>query len=70
MDSRSLNKRGIEALVQGGAFDKFGFPRKGIYEKIIDLIEDAKDLKSTKNKSTDGSIPETSGLFRRSELSC
>ena len=55
MDSRSLNKRGIEALVQGGAFDKFGFPRKGIYEKIIDLIEDAKELKSTKN-SAQGSL--------------
>ena len=46
IDSRSLNKRGIEAMIQGGAFDKFGFPRRGIFESIIDLIEDAKDLRT------------------------
>ena len=51
IESRSLNKRGVEALVQGGAFDKFGFPRKGIYEKIPDLIEDARELKQNKNNS-------------------
>ena len=51
IESRSLNKRGVEALVQGGAFDKFGFPRKGIFEKIPDLIEDAKELKQNKNNS-------------------
>jgi len=51
IESRSLNKRGIEALVQGGAFDKFGFPRKGIFEKIPDLIEDAKDIKQNKNNA-------------------
>jgi DNA polymerase III, alpha subunit len=39
-DSRSLNKRGVEAMIQGGAFDKFGFPRRGLYDSIIDLIED------------------------------
>ena len=50
-DSRSLNKRGVEAMIQGGAFDKFGFPRKGLYESIIDLIEDAKGLKKQKDNS-------------------
>ena len=50
-DSRSLNKRGVEAMIQGGAFDKFGFPRRGLYDSIIDLIEDAKGLKKSKNNS-------------------
>ena len=51
IDSRSLNKRGIEAMIQGGAFDKFGYPRRGVYESIIDLIEDAKDLRKNGNNS-------------------
>ncbi len=46
IDSRSLNKRGIEALIQGGGFDKYGHTRKGLYHACIDLIEDAKNLKS------------------------
>ena len=50
-DSRSLNKRGVEAMIQGGAFDKFGFPRRGLHDSIIDLIEDAKGLKKSKNNS-------------------
>ena len=50
-DSRSLNKRGVEAMIQGGAFDKFGFPRRGLFEAIPDLIEDAKGLKKEKNNS-------------------
>ena len=50
-DSRSLNKRGVEAMIQGGAFDKFGFPRRGLFEAILDLIEDAKGLKKEKNNS-------------------
>ena len=48
IDSRSLNKRGIEALAQGGGFDYFGFPRKGVFDAIPDLIDDAKNLKSKK----------------------
>ena len=48
IDSRSLNKRGIEALIQGGGFDKFGHTRKGLFQSCIDLIEDAKNLKSEK----------------------
>ena len=51
IDSRSLNKRGIEAMIQGGAFDKFGYPRRGIFESIVDLIEDAKDLRTKVNNS-------------------
>ena len=46
IDSRSLNKRGIEALIQGGGFDKYGHTRKGLYQACIELIEDAKNLKS------------------------
>jgi len=48
IDSRSLNKRGVEALAQGGGFDNFGFTRKGVFEATVDLIEDAKDLKKEK----------------------
>ena len=55
IDSRSLNKRGIEAMVQGGAFDKFGYPRRGIFESIVDLIEDAKELKKN-GQSSQGSL--------------
>jgi DNA polymerase-3 subunit alpha len=48
IDSRSLNKRGIEALAQGGGFDYFGYPRKGVFNAIPDLIDDAKSLKTKK----------------------
>ena len=48
IDSRSLNKRGIEALAQGGGFDYFGYPRKGVFNAIPDLIDDAKSLKTQK----------------------
>ncbi len=51
IDSRSLNKRGIEAMVQGGAFDKFGYPRRGVFESIVNLIEDAKDIKKNGQSS-------------------
>ena len=36
----ALNKRTIESLIKGGAFDSLGHPRKGllqVYEQIIDL---------------------------------
>ncbi len=36
----ALNKRTIESLIKGGAFDELGHPRKGllqVYEQIIDL---------------------------------
>ena len=48
IDSRSLNKRGIEALAQGGGFDFFGHSRKGVFDAVPDLIDDAKDLKNKK----------------------
>ena len=51
IDSRSLNKRGIEALAQGGGFDFFGHSRKGVFDAIPDLIDDAKDLKSKKGNN-------------------
>ena len=51
IDSRSLNKRGVEALIQGGGLDKFGHTRKGMFDAVIDLIENAKELKATKENN-------------------
>ena len=38
-------------MVQGGAFDKFGYPRRGVFESISDLIEDAKEIKKNGQSS-------------------
>ncbi len=51
IDSRSLNKRGVEALIQGGGLDKFGFTRKGMFDSAIELIENAKELKANKENN-------------------
>ena len=51
IDSRSLNKRGVEALIQGGGFDKFGLTRKGMFDSAIELIENAKELKANKENN-------------------
>ncbi len=51
IDSRSLNKRGVEALIQGGGLDKFGHTRKGMFDAVIDLIENAKEVKATKENN-------------------
>ncbi len=51
IDSRSLNKRGVEALIQGGGFDKFGHTRKGMFDSAIELIENAKELKANKENN-------------------
>ena len=40
IDLEALNKRTIESLIKGGAFDSLGHPRKGllqVHEQIIDL---------------------------------
>ncbi len=40
VEIEALNKRTIESLIKGGAFDSLGHPRKGllqVYEQIIDL---------------------------------
>ncbi len=40
VDTEALNKRTIESLIKGGAFDSLGHPRKGllqVHEQIIDL---------------------------------
>ena len=40
VDLEALNKRTIESLIKGGAFDSLGHPRKGllqVHEQIIDL---------------------------------
>ena len=51
IDSRSLNKRGVEALIQGGGLDKFGHTRKGMFDSAIELIENAKELKANKENN-------------------
>ena len=51
IDSRSLNKRGVEALIQGGGLDKFGHTRKGMFDSAIELIENAKALKANKENN-------------------
>ena len=51
IDSRSLNKRGVEALIQGGGLDKFGLSRKGMFDSVIELIENAKELKANKENN-------------------
>ncbi len=51
IDSRSLNKRGVEALIQGGGLDKFGLTRKGMFDSAIDLIDNAKELKANKENN-------------------
>jgi len=52
-DSRAVNKRSLEALAQGGAFDSFGFSRKSIIESIPLLQDKVKSNKSQiSNQST------------------
>ncbi len=67
IDSRSLNKRGIEAMVQGGAFDKFGYPRRGIFESIVNLIEDAKEIKKN-GQSSQGSLFEVENNENKTKI--
>ena len=53
MDSRAINKRSLEALIQGGAFDSFGFPRRSLFESVQLLQEKSKSNKSiSSNQST------------------
>ena len=47
IDSRALNKRGVEALIQGGGLDKFGHTRFGMFDSAVDLIEEARRNKSS-----------------------
>ena len=57
IDSRSLNKRGVEALIQGGGLDKFGLTRKGMFDSTIELIENAKELKANKENNQGSLFP-------------
>ena len=53
IDSTVLNKRIIESLIKAGAFDSFGYPRRGlliIFEKII------KKIQRQRKKETDGAM--------------
>jgi DNA polymerase-3 subunit alpha len=47
IDSRALNKRGVEALIQGGGLDIFGYTRYGMFDSAVDLIEEARRNKSS-----------------------
>ena len=60
IDSRSLNKRGVEALIQGGGLDQFGHTRMGMYDSAVDLIENAKDKKAEK-ENNQGTLFPTEG---------
>ena len=57
IDSRTLNKRGVEALIQGGGLDKFGHTRMGMYDSAVDLIENAKDKKAVKENNQGSLFP-------------
>ncbi len=57
IDSRTLNKRGVEALIQGGGLDKFGHTRMGMYDSAVDLIENAKDKKAFKENNQGSLFP-------------
>ncbi len=39
VDLMVLNKRVVESLIKGGAFDSLGYPRRGLLEKSIDLLD-------------------------------
>ena len=53
MDSRVVNKKSLEALIQGGAFDSFGFTRKSLFDSIPLLQDKAKkSLTSISNQET------------------
>jgi len=53
MDGRVVNKKSLEALIQGGAFDSFGYSRKSLYNSIADLQEMAKkSLKLSSNQES------------------
>ena len=57
IDSRSLNKRGVEALIQGGGLDKFDHTRKGMFDSATELVEKAKELKANKENNQGSLFP-------------
>lgn len=56
MDARAVNKRSLEALIQGGAFDSFGIQRKALFESV----EELKDVARKKNSK----LSDQSTLFK------
>ena len=56
MDARAVNKRSLEALIQGGAFDSFGIQRKALFESL----EELKDVARKKNSK----LSDQSTLFQ------
>ncbi|HZC69395.1 MAG TPA: DNA polymerase III subunit alpha [Jatrophihabitans sp.] len=62
VDATVCNKRTIEALIKGGAFDSLGHPRRGlilVYESAVDAVLDTKRAESIGQFDLFGSLGET-----------
>ena len=68
MDARALNKRSLEALAQGGAFDSFNISRKAIYESIPILQERAKNKREEKNRNQESLFEVDSNANKNSDF--
>ena len=68
MDARALNKRSLEALAQGGAFDSFNISRKAIYESIPILQETAKNKREEKNRNQESLFEVDSSANKNSDF--
>ncbi|SEI52168.1 DNA polymerase-3 subunit alpha [Allopseudospirillum japonicum] len=49
VDTRTLNKRTLEALVRSGAFDKLGAPRSQLFAALEDALQSAEQAKANQN---------------------
>jgi DNA polymerase-3 subunit alpha len=61
VDPTVLNKRTIESLVKGGAFDALGHPRKGlcqVFEQIVDRVLERRRREAEGQYDLFGSAPE------------
>jgi DNA polymerase-3 subunit alpha len=62
VDALVCNKRTIEALIKGGAFDSLGHPRKGlmlVYEAAVDAVLDTKRAEAIGQFDLFGSLGES-----------
>jgi DNA polymerase-3 subunit alpha len=61
VDPTVLNKRTVESLIKGGAFDAMGHPRKGlcqVFEQIVDRVLERRRRESEGQYDLFGSAPE------------
>jgi len=49
VDLQVLNKRTIDSLIKAGAFDSLGHPRRGLFERYLDLL----DATTTRRRAED-----------------